>query len=619
MNKKFLIKQIDSHKYVSFDIFDTLIKRNIKEPTDIFELSNIILKNRVGVEIENFKQIRIDAEKKARMLSKGEEVTFDEIYSQINGIDNEIKRRIYDIELECEYNLCQSNEEIKCIYDYCIEKNKNIIIISDMYLKKEFIEKLLYKCGFDGYKKLYVSSEYNMTKHTGSVYRYVLNDMSINANEVFHIGDNFKSDFLRAKQNGMNSYLYRKKTVNINNKIKYKDINDNIVNNILSTFNYNNYPTKKSNEFIFGYEKVAPLVLGFVYWLKSNLNSRNIDKVYFLSREGLFLKKCLECLCPEFKEKSKYLYVSRRSLQVPFLKDINSFDDIMSILEFRKKATIEVFLSKCGMDNKEIQYWCKIKKCSLKTKLEDIKEPNLFFKDVIESIKENSKCEFDLLIQYLKQEKFNGKVAIVDIGWKGTMQKLLKRNLDNGNIKADIRGFYMGLLNNKENSIDTCKHGYLENVDDVLYAGMTLFETMFFANHGSVKKYNKIDNLIKPILCENEYTSADIIKLSQIQEGIIHYLNTYKINIETTINSNVAFSRFSRVLENPTLNEVKLLGGISYFDTQRSSLAKVKYTLNLKKAVDDFLLSGWKVGYLKLFFKINMPYMKIYKLMKEKI
>lgn len=45
---------------VSFDIFDTLLKRNVLHPTDIFS----IMEKKVSDTVPNFKRHRIDAERK---------------------------------------------------------------------------------------------------------------------------------------------------------------------------------------------------------------------------------------------------------------------------------------------------------------------------------------------------------------------------------------------------------------------------------------------------------------------------------------------------------------------------------------------------------------------------
>lgn len=67
-----IIKRISKKEYVSFDIFDTLIKRDVKKPTDIF---SIIEHN---YKIYDFYKRRIEAEKIAR---KGKvDTTIDEIY-----------------------------------------------------------------------------------------------------------------------------------------------------------------------------------------------------------------------------------------------------------------------------------------------------------------------------------------------------------------------------------------------------------------------------------------------------------------------------------------------------------------------------------------------------------
>ena len=56
-----IIKQIDNYDVVSFDIFDTLLKRNVEEPTDIFKYVEKKY-NRLG-----FFDERIEAENKARL------------------------------------------------------------------------------------------------------------------------------------------------------------------------------------------------------------------------------------------------------------------------------------------------------------------------------------------------------------------------------------------------------------------------------------------------------------------------------------------------------------------------------------------------------------------------
>ena len=99
-------KEILSYKYVSFDIFDTLINRNTVSPTDLFLLMEhkLVEQNEKFV---NYKNKRIDAEKVARLKSKKEEILLEDIYKYLNYSNHE-KKYIYDLEIKLEEELCSS-------------------------------------------------------------------------------------------------------------------------------------------------------------------------------------------------------------------------------------------------------------------------------------------------------------------------------------------------------------------------------------------------------------------------------------------------------------------------------------------------------------------------------
>ena len=57
-----MIQMIKNYKYVSFDIFDTIIVRAVPNPLDVFDVVGDVIKNRLDCEFD-FKRSRIDAEK----------------------------------------------------------------------------------------------------------------------------------------------------------------------------------------------------------------------------------------------------------------------------------------------------------------------------------------------------------------------------------------------------------------------------------------------------------------------------------------------------------------------------------------------------------------------------
>ena len=137
-----LKKFIKKYDVISFDVFDTLIERNVRCPSDIFRLvGKAVLGND---KFEDFCKDRKKAEKDARMKKSGE-VTFDEIYEQLDNKYLKIKDKLKFAELRWELNLCHIKKNIKPIFDYAILNKKTVYLISDMYLPYNVIEKMYTK------------------------------------------------------------------------------------------------------------------------------------------------------------------------------------------------------------------------------------------------------------------------------------------------------------------------------------------------------------------------------------------------------------------------------------------------------------------------------------------
>ena len=194
-------KKIKQYDVISFDIFDTLLLRPYAQPTDLFKH----IEQFSGM--SGFCQERIDAEHRVRNSYQiGEEITFDEIYGEINPKFKKCKK----LELEMEYQTLRRNEEIFLLYQEALKNKKKIIIISNMYLPEDFISKVLHKNGYKNYTKLFVSSKERLSKNTSNLFRFALNDVKVPASKVLHIGDNRHDDYDMAKLAGIDSLLYTK-------------------------------------------------------------------------------------------------------------------------------------------------------------------------------------------------------------------------------------------------------------------------------------------------------------------------------------------------------------------------------------------------------------------------
>ena len=219
-----IIEKIQKYKYISFDIFDTLIKRSVEKPSDIFSAVNIEYEKIYGCKIDNFEEIRKSAEIRAKNLFNKVEPNIDDIY---NSIELDRKKYIIEdlkkIELNLEYKFCQLNKDFYPIYDYCVKKGKIIVLTSDMYLKKEHIGNILKNAGIDSYLELFVSSELQLRKHDGTIWKYILKKININPNEIIHIGDSKRSDMLLPRFNHID-------TIGISKKIEKTQYYNNSIN-----------------------------------------------------------------------------------------------------------------------------------------------------------------------------------------------------------------------------------------------------------------------------------------------------------------------------------------------------------------------------------------------------
>ena len=181
---------------ISFDIFDTLILRNVNNPHRIFDI--VEKEYNFPDKIENFSNVRIQSEIKA--YKKWGIPTLDEIYQVMcEEYPMETVEKYKKEEIKWELLSCMSNPKVKKLYEECVKIGKRIIIISDMYLPRVIIEKMLLKCGFYNYEKLFISSEVKLSKHSGELFEYVIKELDVSANDIFHIGDNIRNDYINPK------------------------------------------------------------------------------------------------------------------------------------------------------------------------------------------------------------------------------------------------------------------------------------------------------------------------------------------------------------------------------------------------------------------------------------
>ena len=197
---------------VSFDMFDTLVTRNVQKPDHIFQIVAEDAK-KVFKFTFDFPEIRKSAEVDV-YNKQGEKISIQDIYQRVEelGISNEICNWLMKRELEIEKKFIVRDELGKTLYDICKQKNKKIIVTSDMYLSKDFFSKKLVSLGYQ-VDEIFISGECGCSKDKGELYELLKNKLG--TNNILHIGDNFHADFTQARKHGLEGYwVVRNKKMN---------------------------------------------------------------------------------------------------------------------------------------------------------------------------------------------------------------------------------------------------------------------------------------------------------------------------------------------------------------------------------------------------------------------
>lgn len=295
---------------ISFDIFDTLLFRPFSDPTDLF----LLVGEKLG--IMNFREIRKMEEKTARKISYAQkshyEVSMKEIYRQIESELGLPAEKGMEAELDAEYELCFANPFMLEVYQKLLQSGKKIIITSDMYLPKVFLEKLLEKNGFKGYEKLYVSNEYGKSKANGTLYAMIAEEYPTGT-AFLHIGDNVHSDLRNAGRAGWKALHYP----NVNECGKGSRPYDmsalvgGAYRGIVNSSLYQQPGRAFTSAYEYGYIYGGLFVLGYCNFIHEYCTLHEIDKILFLSRDGFTLKKVYDFLYPQ--QRTEYVYWSRKA------------------------------------------------------------------------------------------------------------------------------------------------------------------------------------------------------------------------------------------------------------------------------------------------------------------
>ncbi|TXH71452.1 MAG: haloacid dehalogenase [Thiothrix sp.] len=457
---------------LSLDIFDTLLAR-IDTPEQVQRSVCRKIAQRLGssFKAESIWQARQASERALRQQAVAQGLDYECRFSDwvpawveqlLGKPDAELVEFIIRTELELESLALYVKPEVIPFLQWLKRSNTRIFAISDMYLDSQYLAQLLSKFELAGYfEAVYVSSESLQCKYSGKLYDLVAREKGLDKSTWIHIGDNPSSDYQAACAQGLQGVWFYEKA-----ELKRIDQQHlavqmakrasiwsgryffSVLQNRLQAL------TTQRDDFYFRYGRdvLGAAFSTFMLGLQERLQHKPVEKVFFVARDGYLFQQMYQHLA-EPKPEDAYIYLSRRVITAASTAEGLSQEQAQVAFYNPKQQGLRSVCKVYGLPEDCLQA------LAVRHGFKDFAEPLHNWQDprllafladeeVQACIRPVGAKHRDLLEKYLEQEGFfqHQHLALVDIGWNGTVQKFLKQAFGQRADFPIINGYYFAFV-----------------------------------------------------------------------------------------------------------------------------------------------------------------------------
>lgn len=204
---------------ISFDVFDTLLLRNHRaELTRFYEVAGLVATHLQSRQIQVSQADvlcgRLLANRLSYRLSVAREGcregTIADIYrvllTQLQVPDSAtLIDECIDIELTYEVSQLTVNQPLMQLIHAHVARGGRAIYVSDMYLGASHINTLFARLGVDVelFTATYSSADTILSKRSGKIWPWLLNELQVAASQMVHVGDSLVSDYQSPHAHGI--------------------------------------------------------------------------------------------------------------------------------------------------------------------------------------------------------------------------------------------------------------------------------------------------------------------------------------------------------------------------------------------------------------------------------
>lgn len=425
---------------------------------------------------------------------------------------------------------------------------------------------ILTRCGYD-IDHIFSSSQCNASKGNKGLYKYVVNYFNCEKGDLLHIGDNYKSDFIAAKEAGIDAFHYYEEQNTYHKEPReiwrffYNNLNGLFMSKHVRQSVQYAFLRNRSNQFStdlerIGYDVLGPVAFSFCREIHRYVEENNINMILFAARDMYYIMKAYEMMYQEEKN-FRYFRMSRMAI-----------------------APFEDYLRTTGQRDINIESSIGLKKYLLKV---IGNSTNALFVDLGWTGK-----TYRILESFITKE-IKGKFILHYgvFGIKDTKAKFVNRN--------SFKGFY--LFKGQANDIHT-------------YVNTSFIETIFSAEEASCCGYEENGT---PIL--NDYCGKK--ELSAMKAGMLRYVKDAMDVKYLQSDVEGAICALLRFCENPFKSDIDYLKDYHREDDSViSTISKkpiISYPFRLFTEISN---STWKGGHINTYFpKCGFLVRKVYLIM----
>lgn len=492
---------------ISFDLFDTLIARNVFAYTDVFELVDLRLREK-GICIPDFARLRLYAEKElSKAGAPGLETIYQLVLKRVGG-GFLMASELAAMEWETDFGVMRARDAVCDIFRRFVAEGKRVVVTTDSYYTKVQTEKILERFDLIGADKVLVSSELGTSK-TQKLYEVLRGEYP--SKKILHIGDDELADIEKAARHRIETYrIYGGMDLfealgglGIENDVD--TLADRVKAGMLIARLFNNpfwfeEEERKlvvENAFEIGYLFCAPMLTDFLLWMKRETEAGGYRQLLFCARDGYLPGRLFKGIssCT-----NAVYFLSSRTAAIR--AGMESEEDIAYVDSMKYSGTPEEALkARFGIAADDVNRMEYKKEILLKAGIQ-----REFYKKYIE-----------------KLDIQDSNIAIFDFVAKGTTQMYLQKL-----FSCRLKGFYFLQLEPEfmaDEGMDIEPfYSDEEKNASVIFENYYILETILTSPYSQMEEFDAEGN---PIFASETRTDENIKCLEQVQRGITVYFEDY--------------------------------------------------------------------------------------------